>query len=349
MLRAGFILAVLIVVFGFILPRYIDYSEVFDAFRALTLPQVVLMTILGAIAWFVSGLLFCALVAGLSPIRGMASYLILSGIGSSVPFGPWNMGVVWVVVRGWGIANQPATSGIALYGIINVLGRLALPLLAAIALILTAQLGGGEAGRAAVIGVICTIVFVVVTGLMMSIVRSDRVADWLGNTGQRIVSSLFRRLGRKGEPNVAASIHHFRDQVGEVVRARGLVALFVSILAQVVWAMVLVVALAIVGVPSSALSPAEIFGVYALVSVITLIPISPGGAGVPEILFIAGLSTIAGQQYESTITAGVFLYRLYNWFVPIPLAWILLKLSRRGRPTLPSTTELKSYARGDAA
>ncbi len=249
MLRAGFILAVLIVVFGFILPRYIDYSEVFDAFRDLTLPQIVLMTILGAIAWFVSGLLFCALVAGLSPIRGMASYLILSGIGSSVPFGPWNMGVVWVVVRGWGIGNQPATSGIALYGIINVLGRLALPLLAAIALIITAGLGGEDAGRATVIGVICTIVFVVVTGLMMSIVRSDRVADWLGNTGQRIVSALFRRLGRKGEPNVAASIHHFRDQVGEVVRARGLVALFVSILAQVVWAMVLVVALAIVGVP----------------------------------------------------------------------------------------------------
>ena len=67
---------------------------------------------------------------GLSAIRGLTAYLILSGIGASVPFGPWNMGVVWVVVRGWGIANQPATSGIALYGVINQLGRLALPLLA---------------------------------------------------------------------------------------------------------------------------------------------------------------------------------------------------------------------------
>ena len=57
----------------------------------------------------------------------MESYLILSGIGSSIPFGPWNMGVVWVVFRGWGVSFRDATSGIALYGIINTLGRFALP------------------------------------------------------------------------------------------------------------------------------------------------------------------------------------------------------------------------------
>ena len=41
------------------------------------------------------------------------------GIGASVPFGPWNMGVLWVVLRGWGIPNIPATSGIALYGVVH--------------------------------------------------------------------------------------------------------------------------------------------------------------------------------------------------------------------------------------
>ena len=65
------------------------------------------------------------------------SWLILSGIGSSVPFGPWNMGVLWVVVRGWGVANIPATSGIALYGVVNELSRLFLPLLAIVTLAAT--------------------------------------------------------------------------------------------------------------------------------------------------------------------------------------------------------------------
>ena len=80
--------------------------------------------------------------------------------------------------------------------------------------------------------------------------------------------------------------------------------------------------------------------------VITIIPLSPGGAGVPELLFISMFSAIAGAQYEAAITAGVFLYRLYYWFVPIPLAWILLKVTRRGRSMLPTTAELKAAAHG---
>ena len=64
----------------------------------------------------------------------------------------------------------------------------------------------------------------------------------------------------------------------------------------------------------------------------------------PELIYIAGLSSIAGPSYEAAITAGVFLFRLYVWFLPIPLAWILLKVVRRGRPMLPTTSELRSYA-----
>jgi hypothetical protein len=59
-----------------------------------------------------------------------------------------------------------------------------------------------------------------------------------------------------------------------------------------------------------------------------------------------GAATIAGTGYEAAVTAGVFLYRLYYWFLPIPLAWILLKIARRGRSMLPTTAELKAAARG---
>jgi putative heme transporter len=345
LLRSGFIVGVLLVVFLIIIPRFVDYSEVATAFRDLTLPQVAFMTVLGAIAWLISGQLFTVLTEGLSVLRGGASYLILSGIGSSVPFGPWNMGVVWVVVRGWGVGVQPATSGIALYGVINQLGRLALPLVAVIVLIATGGLAGGG-GTATVITVISIVVFVVATGLIAAVVRSDRVADWLGRTGQRVVSWLLARLGRTGAPDVSASVHRFRDQLGAVIRRRGLAALIVSVIAQLGWCVVLIAALRVVGVPETTLTPADVFAVFALVSVITIIPISPGGAGVPELLYIAGLSAIAGGQYESVITAGVFLFRLYQWFLPIPIAWILLKVARRGRSMLPTTSELRSYAKG---
>src|SRR6185312_14496843 len=84
LMRSGLIVGVLILVFLVILPRYIDYQEVAAAFQALTVSQFVLMTVLGAIAWLVSGLVFCALIPGLSILRGPTSWLILSGIGASV-------------------------------------------------------------------------------------------------------------------------------------------------------------------------------------------------------------------------------------------------------------------------
>jgi len=347
LLRSGLIVGVLVVVFLVILPRYIDYSEVAAAFSALTLNEIAIMTVLGIIAWFVSGLVFCALIPGVSIIRGPTSWLILSGIGSSVPFGPWNMGVLWVVIRGWGVANIPATSGIALYGIVNELSRLFLPLFAVIVLAVTGDLSKAQnADKAWAVAVISAIAFVVATAVIIAVVRSERAADWLGRTLQRIVSWTLQRLGRDQAPDVSGSVHRFRDQLGLVIRDRGLAALAVSIASQFAWIAVLTVALRLTGVPQSVISLGEIFGVYALVMVLTIIPLSPGGAGVPELLFISGFTTIAGTGYEAAITAGVFLYRIYYWFVPIPLAWILLKVVRRGKSMLPTTTELKAAAHG---
>ena len=346
LMRSGLIVGVLVVVFGLILPQYIDYSEVVAAFQSLTGDQIVVITVLGALGWLVSGLVFCALIPGLSVPRGPTSWLILSGIGSSVPFGPWNMGVLWVVVRGWGVANIPATSGIALYGVVNELSRLFLPLFAIITLALTSGLPTSDTGTVWAIAIISAIAFVVATGLIIAIVRSERTADWLGRTGQRIVSWAIGRLGRKEAPDVNRAIHRFRDQLGVVIRRRGAASLGTSVLSQFAWLIVLIVALRMMGIPESALSPAEVFAVYALVMVITIIPLSPGGAGVPELLFITAFSAIAGSQYQAAITAGVFLYRLYYWFIPIPLAWLLLKAARRGRSMLPSTTELKAAAHG---
>ena len=90
-LRTGLVVGILVLVFGVILPRFIDYSEVVAAFRRLTFPQLVLMTAAVFVAWIVSGTMLAVLVPGMSPARGTQAYLILSGIGASVPMarGTW--------------------------------------------------------------------------------------------------------------------------------------------------------------------------------------------------------------------------------------------------------------------
>ena len=346
--RSAFVIGVLVVVFGLILPRFIDYDEVLAAFRDLTLQQLLLMTGLALVAWVINGLPFVVLIPGLSVLRGTQSYLILGGIGASIPLGPWNMGILWVVVRGWGVGVRAATSGIGLYGVINQLGKLATPLLAW--LVILAVGNRGQAPQLAIVlTALSTVVLFVAIGLMVAILRSDRAANWLARTGQRVATSILVRLGRPGRPDVDGAIRRFRGELGELVRRRGLAAFGAAVLAQLTWCLVLIAALRVVGIRESMLSAADIFAVYALVNVLTIIPISPGGAGIPELLYIAGLSALAGPQAESTIAAGVFLFRLFQWFVPIPIAWALLKVARRGKPMLPTTAELRAYARDDAA
>ncbi|HEY4752615.1 MAG TPA: hypothetical protein VIH37_04970 [Candidatus Limnocylindrales bacterium] len=341
--RTGFVVAILVVVFGLLLPRFVDYTAVAEALKSLTLPELALVTVLGVVAWFGSGLLYVAVVPGLSPLRGNAAYLILSGIGSSIPFGPWNMGVVWVVLRGWGMSNVVATGGIALYGVISTLGRLGLPLLAMAFIVL----GGAATGvhtTAIAIALISVVLFFVATGVLLALIRSDRAAGWIGHTADHYVLLLLRRLGRAEDPDVAGSIHRFRNLVGEVVQRRGLTAIVVNLLAQVVWCVLFVVCLRLTGVPADVLTPPDVVAVYALTSVVTLIPIAPGGAAVSEIVYITALTTVAGVGWDADITAGVFLFRIFIWFIPIPLAWILLRVVRHGRPMLPTTAELKAYA-----
>ena len=345
-LRAGFIVGMLVIVFGVILPQSIDYSEVIAAFAGLDPSQAVLMTALGVAAWFVAGLVLTALVEGLSALRGTRSWLILSGIGSSIPFGPWNMGVLWMVMRGWGITNVAATSGIALYGITNTLSILCLPLGALTILTIAGVYGERQPTAAWALAIGCALVAVLVMGVIVAIVRSERIASWIGRTGQRITDRLFALLGRQGGPHVERSVMHFRDQLGAVIRRRGLAGILLALAAQVAWIVVLVAALRVVGVTDAEVPTSRIIAVYCVVMVVMILPIAPGGAGIPELIFIGLLSAVAEGGPDPAIAAGVFLYRIYYWFVPIPLAWIALKGARRGRSVLPTSAELREMAAG---
>jgi uncharacterized membrane protein YbhN (UPF0104 family) len=99
-------------------------------------------------------------------------------------------------------------------------------------------------------------------------------------------------------------------------------------------------------VDDASVPTSRIIAVYCVVMVVMILPIEPGGAGIPEILFIGLFSALAEGTADPAIAAGVFLYRIYFWFVPIPLAWIALKGARWGRSILPTAAELKEMASG---
>ncbi len=103
----------------------------------------------------------------------------------------------------------------------------------------------------------------------------------------------------------------------------------------------MLVSLRVVGVDADTIPASIVLAAVAGVFVICVLPISPGGAGVPELLYITFFTTYTGGADASAITAGVMLFRGFQWLYPIPLAWILLGISRRGKPLLPTKAEFQ--------
>jgi uncharacterized membrane protein YbhN (UPF0104 family) len=341
--RVGIVVGVLVVVFGLILPRFIDYQQVIDTLQGLTLRDYLVVSVFGVIAWVVTGAIFTMLIAGLGLVRGVEAYLILTGIGASIPLGPWNMAVVWVVIRGWGRSTQAVTGGILLYGIFDQLSRFGLMFVSGLVLLIAEGLNRGisvETGLITAYILLGGLLFIGLGGGLILVVRSERLARKIGQWAERAIGAVLRRLGRK-VPDVEGALVRFRVTLGDTVRTRGLGSFIVAMVSKFAWVLLMIVAMRVVGVSSRSLPDSIIMAGVAFVFVITVLPISPGGAGVPELLYISFYTAYTGGSDSSAISAAVILFRAFQWGLPIPFAWVLMGISRRGKSLLPTRAEFQ--------
>ena len=345
-LRVLLVFGVLAFIFGIIMPRFVDYQDVLASLQGLTLQDFLIDAVFGLIAWVLTGAIFTALIPGLGLLRGVQSYLILTGIGASIPLGPWNMAVLWVVIRGWGRPIAETTGGILLYGIFDQLSRFGLMFISGLVLLaLEATKRPLNVESAVITGylVIGGVLFIGLGVGLILVVRSERLARKLGHVIERIVGAVLRRIGRK-TPDVEGALVRFRVTLGDTVQNQGPAAFLVAMASKFGWVALMIASMRVLGVSEQTLPAAIIMAAVAGVFVITVLPISPGGAGVPELLYISFFTTYTGGADASAITAGVMLFRGFQWLYPIPLAWILLGISRRGKPLLPTRAEFQGQS-----
>jgi uncharacterized protein (TIRG00374 family) len=139
----------------------------------------------------------------------------------------------------------------------------------------------------------------------------------------------FVKLKRDPVADLEDQIVALRDDSVGIARKNGLWAFLASALGKFWQYVMLVMAMRAVGVPTDVLSPFEIFVVWAIVLLITMIPITPGGIGIAELFYIYFFSLIAGPEWSSIAAAGVMLYRVFQWALPIPVGWSVVYFWRR--------------------
>ena len=316
----------LFVVFGILLPRVVDYGDMVQAFRDVPAEWLLVIVLVGMFSWVAEGLALQAPMPGLSLRRSILAYLSLAAIGSTMT-GAVKLAVGYRIFREWGRSPESTVLGLTLNGIASQASKLLLPALAFLLLAATGTLP--PTGFLAAFLLAIPIVLGIMVGYWM--MRSEAFARRVGAFATRASGSVMRRIHRPDPGDLTGRLMTFREAARDLLLARIWSITGSQLLARTVGYVLLLLSLRAVGIGTDVLPPDVILGYYAAVMVITLLPIAPGGAGLPEVLYIGFFTSyVANPAYDDAIAAGVMLFRAMTWFVPIPVGYIALLVQRRG-------------------
>ena len=323
--RALVVLAVVVVVFGIVLPRLIDFGAVRDALAALTAGQLALLAAASAVAYVVNAGPYRVLVHGLTWPRAVGSDMAARAVVSTVP-GPTDVATRFVLYRQWEIPTDVATAGIVFAALFETFSILALPPIATVGVLLS---GGPTSERALPFALLSLLVLIAGALLLLTIVRSYRLARTIGEWLDRVARRLWTLFRRTPPEQIVERVLDLRVRAKAMLSRHGLLGFAAAVGAKLAWFLVLEVALWCVGIGPDVLPPSAVLASMAVVGIVALIPITPGAVGITEVAYIGVLSSVAPGLTEE-LTAAILLYRIAQWLVPIPIGWVLLIVMRRG-------------------
>lgn len=284
--------------------------------QALT--AVPVLSVVGLFGLMIAGLwlytfTFTGSLPGLSHARAMIVNVCGSSVGNLLPGGgAAGVAVTYSQLRSWGYSRRAISTSVIVTGVWNVLARVALPIVAVLAMLFgdgglhPAVVSAATAGAAG--GIALLVAFV-------AVLLSERAARVLGGMVARLLS--WWRVRRGGRPASAEIIVDMRRQMIDVVRygwlpmTFGLVGFF-GIYYVLFW-----FCLNATGVQ---LPFPFMFAAYAVSRLLTAVGVTPGGVGVTETATAALLVSWGAAPAQAT--AGVVLFSLYAHFFEVPLGMI---------------------------
>lgn len=322
-------IAVVAVTFFVILPRVVDFNEVYSVLTHMTWLEGVTLGI--AAAWNVVTywLLMMSTLPGLSIGQAMVVTETSTAISNVLPGGPaLGMGLTYSMYSSWGFDRRSVAIAIGVSGFADLFAKLAMP---AAALVFIAAYGDSSPGliTAALIGVLVLGGLIAIVWMTLS---SDRSARRVGETLARAAGPVLRLRGRS-PGNLGATFVAFRERTIALIRQRGWGVIGASLLSHVSLFMVLLLALRHIGVSREQVGWAEALGAFAFVRFLTAFPITPGGLGVIELGLTAALAYAGGPRAE--VVAAVLVFRALTYLVQIPfgaITYLYWRHSTRWRP-----------------
>jgi len=327
LLGAAGSIAIVVLVFVFVLPRIADYRDVLDVLGGLGWRDwvVLVAAVLLNLATFPPP--WMAALPGLGYREGMAmtqastALSIVSPAGAAV-----GMAASYSMLRSWRFGAGAVGLAVAITGVWNQFANLLFPVVA-LALLTAANEQHPALQTAALVGL--TVLIVALSGFALMLSRPAR-ARRIGDLVARLANRSLRVVRRGPVSWGGESFAGFRSRALGLLRRRWHIITVTTLAGHLTVFVLLLVCLRAVGIAGAEVTVVEAFAAWALVRILGALPLTPAGVGVVEVGLTGALVAFGAPNAEAV--AATLLYRALTVLPTLALGLLAAATWRTHQP-----------------
>ena len=269
-------LVVIVAIFGFWIPQFADYSDVWPLLKDLTAGQWLALAVAQFLNLATYWLVYMAALPGLTFWQACVSVQTNSSIASVLPAGgAFAIGITYQFLGSWGFTPGETTELIGVSGFWNFGCKLLMPVLAVLLL-----LASGEKSHTLVVAALIGLAVCIVAGVVIGLsLWKETIARSIGRWADHAVSWVLRPFHKNTGDALERMLIDFRHQTIDVARTRWWFLTWSSISSQLAAFLVFTLSMRFVGITSGQVSLVEMFAAFCFGMLVGSIPITPGGLG----------------------------------------------------------------------
>lgn len=317
--------AITVGIFVVAVPMFADYGEVLAAIRTLSPLEFGSLFAVTVFNLFTYWLANRSALIGLTIWQSAVQTQTSSAVANTLPAGgAVAIGMTAAILASWGFTAGEITLFVGVTGIWNIFTKLGLPVVALALLALTGHSYPALVAAAAV-GVAALVAAI---GILVLVFKSEAMARRVGHGVGSLLARVRGLLGKRTQNDLGDRAVGFRRQTIILARRRWFMLTWTTLLSHLALCFVLVLSLRHMGVSEQELPFVEIFAVFSFSRLLSAIPITPGGVGVIDLGYIAGLTAFFGAE-KAQIVAAVLIFRVLTFGIQIPIGALTYVIWRR--------------------
>lgn len=300
------------VAFIAIFPRLADYGNVWGDIRAIPSATLAVVTLVAIVHQLINPLMTMAVIPALAYRHALVARLASTAAANTIPGGgAVGVGLTYVMLGRWGHPGGQIGAAVALTGVWNNLVKLLLPAVALVGALFSGR-AMPDLLDATLIGAVALLIVMLAA---VAVARSSLRHSLLGPV-ERLVAWIRRLFGREEIAADRSPITDFFTAVGAALGTRWRHMLASTLAAHLSLFLVLLACLRAAGVAPGVVPWPEVLAAFAVIRLVSAIPVTPGGLGVAELGLVGLISTGMASPGVEQVAAAVLLFRFFTYLLP---------------------------------